>query len=171
MFHFFHQISDLSDFPFPSISACPSLASSPVVARRDSILKHSGSVKNTDRRVSINQPIVVEYLSEKRQPASSQSTVANGSLSKSNARPASLILSNTKGDRTTFKLIRTPSFDQDLDEAMLGNVDQIDQINNHQTNIQHFGTADLSPKDDDDVNESVPLVQNSNKDSIINSHS
>lgn len=162
-FYFYYRISDLSDFPFPSVSACPSLASSPVVARRDSILKHSGSVKNTDRRVSINQPIVIEYLSEKRPSTQSQSTAANGNLSRSFARPASLILSNSKGERPTFKLIRTPSFDQDQDDTTL------DQRNLNQTNTHLFATADLTSKDDDNIDESAPLVQNSNKDTIITS--
>lgn len=132
------------------------------MARRDSILKHSGSVKNTDRRVSINQPIVVEYLSEKRQSTQSQSTAANGNLSRSFARPASLILSNSKGERPTFKLIRTPSFDQDQDDAIQ------DQRNINQTNT-HLFAPDLTSKDDDNIDESAPLVQHSNKDSIITS--
>lgn len=175
--------SDLSDYPFPSVSACPSLANSPVVARRDSILKHSGSVKNTDRRVSIkqNQPIVLEYLSEKRpsmqlQHAASittnaqqqqQSSTANGSLGKSNARPASLIL--TKGDRPTFKLIRTPSIDEDQDDVTVIDTTNFTDSNARSmttptTNVNHhLAATDLNAKDDDDEDESAPLVQYEDK--------
>lgn len=177
--------SDLSDYPFPSVSACPSLANSPIVARRDSILKHSGSVKNTDRRVSIkqNQPIVLEYLSEKRpsmqlQHAANintaqqqqQSSTANGSLGKSNARPASLIL--TKGDRPTFKLIRTPSIDEDQDDVTVINTTNFTDSNAMQqrsmttqmTNVNHhLAATDLNAKDDDDEDESAPLVQYEDK--------
>lgn len=79
----------------PTLSACPSLANSPNMARRDSILKHSGSVK-TDKRVSIKpDQSKMEFVSEKRPPS----------------RPASLIL--TKGERPAFKLVRSPSIDQD----------------------------------------------------------
>lgn len=184
------RISDLSDFQFPSASACPSLASSPVVARRDStsILKHSGSVKNTDRRVSIkqNQPIVVEYLCEKRQSTSQQqshsvnaqqqTTTANGvnQLGKSNARPASLIL--TKGERPTFKLIRTPSIDQDQDDTTLINpthftdqsanakINNPPTTTNNNNNAHHLIASDLNSKDDDDEDESAPLVQHADKD-------
>lgn len=165
--------------PFPSVSACPSLANSPIVARRDSILRHSGSVKNTDRRVSIkqNQPIVLEYLSEKRQttssqqqqqPANTQQTI-NGSMGKSNARPASLIL--TKGERPTFKLIRTPSFDQQQDDTTVINTTNFTDstVNQRQmtTNQQqhHIVATDLNVKDDDDEDESAPLVQSSDKES------
>lgn len=156
----FHRFSDLSDFPFPSISACPSLANSPVVARRDSILKHSGSVKNTDRRVSINQPIVIEYLSEKRQtPQSQPSSAANGNSSKSNARPASLILS--KGERPIFKLIRTPSFDQEQDEATLMNTTNFAAEPTAQRGVHQSNSHHLVP--DDDADESAPLVQSVDK--------
>lgn len=156
----FYRFSDLSDFPFPSISACPSLASSPVVARRDSILKHSGSVKNTDRRVSINQPIVIEYLSEKRQtPQSQPSSAANGNSSKSNARPASLILS--KGERPIFKLIRTPSFDQEQDEATLMNTTNFAAEPTTQRGVHQSNSHHLVP--DDDADESAPLVQSVDK--------
>lgn len=145
--------SDLSDFPFSSVSACPSLAGSPVVARRDSILKHSGSVKNTDRRVSIkqNQPIVLEYLSEKRPSLQSQigNALQSSALGKSNARPASLVL--TKGERPTFKLIRTPSIDQDQDDA------NISEAVANQLNANRNPHRPAIPNDDDD--ESAPLVQ------------
>lgn len=177
---YIESLSDLSDFPFPSVSACPSLASSPVVARRDSILKHSGSVKNTDRRVSIkqNQPIVVEYLCEKRQPQQQQQqqSTTNGTSGKSNARPASLIL--TKGERPTFKLIRTPSIDEghDQDDATLMNKTIFTDLDANQSTIQrntqstnsnnahHLIAPDLNSKDDDDEDESAPLVQNADKD-------
>lgn len=177
------SISDFGDYSFPSVSACPSLASSPVVARRDSILKHSGSVKNTDRRVSIkqNQPIVVEYLSEKRQPSShaQQTTVCatttNGSTSMSKSRPTSLIL--TKSDRP---LIRTPSIDQDQDDDTTV-INFTDSCGNPRTmqpsNVgHHFVPIDLNAKDDDDEDESAPLVQNlNNKESTkinsLNTHS
>lgn len=180
-FFFLLLSSDLSDYPFPSVSACPSLASSPVVARRDSILKHSGSVKNTDRRVSIkqNQPIVLEYLSEKRPSVQLQHSAAaaaaaaaafnaqqqqqqqqsNGSLGKSNARPASLVL--TKGDRPTFKLIRTPSIDQD-DATVINTTNFTDSMQRSTTN-HHIAATDLNAKDDDDEDESAPLVQYGDK--------
>lgn len=155
------------DNPFPSNSACPSLASSPVVARRDSILKHAGSVKNTDRRVSINQPVVVEYMSEKR--PSGQSSAAslqqsiNYNVSKSNARPASLIL--TKNDRPAFKLIRTPSFDQDQDDAITINATNTNTTTNFTESVQNMHTSSTLARDDDDVDESIPLVQPSDKES------
>lgn len=139
------------------------------MVRRDSILKHSGSVKNTDRRVSIkqNQPIIVEYLSEKRQaqPSPQQQHIAstatappNGNVQKmSNARPASLIL--TKGERPTFKLIRSPSIDQDQDEGTLVNMAGRSEMPNLMVNSMS------NVKDDDDDDESMPLVQNSGKES------
>lgn len=158
----------MSDFPFPSVSACPSLASSPVVARRDSILKHSGSVKNTDRRVSIkqNQPIIVEYLSEKRQTVHQQPSNLQDSsnVGKSNSRPASLIL--TRGDRPTLKLIRTPSFDQDQDDANATNFTDFEPNQPNQQSNDHplaSHLPELHLKDDDEEDESVPLVQNANK--------
>lgn len=173
-------VADLSDFPFPSASACPSLVSSPVMARRDSILKHSGSVKNTERRVSIkqNQPIVVEYLSERR-PSQSQQHLVSATLSggggtggKSNARPASLIV--TKGERPSFKLIRSPSIDQEQDEALVNALEAaanqakltsaqeasgpflLDAVNSSATNKSLHSTKDDADDDDD---ESAPLVQ------------
>lgn len=170
------QKSDLSEFPFPSVSACPSLASSPVVARRDSILKHSGSVKNTDRRVSIkqNQPIVLEYLSEKRQTVTTQSPSlqsqsGNGSMFQSNARPASLVL---KGDRALFKLIRTPSIDQDQDDATVINTTNFTDSKNMQSmnTNHHLVATETNAKDDDDEDESAPLVQNSGNESTKSGH-
>lgn len=112
---------DNTDFVFipPTLSACPSLANSPNMSRRDSILKHSGSVK-TDKRVSIKpDQSKMEFVSEKRAPSS---------------RPASLIL--TKGERPVFKLVRSPSIDQD---------DENRQDNNNALN-----------------DESIPLVRESN---------
>lgn len=166
---YFSKYLDLSEFPFPSVSACPSLANSPIVARRDSILKHSGSVKNTDpnRRVSIkhqNQPIVLEYLSEKRHTAQSQQIpTSNGSMGKSNPRPASLVLT---GDRPTYKLTRTPSIDQD--DTMTNTTNFTDVPSTNQRNLSstnskhHFAATELNVKDDDDEDESAPLVQNQN---------
>lgn len=159
------------DNPFQSVSACPSLASSPVVARRDSILKHAGSVKNTDRRVSINQPVVVEYMSEKRPSGqqssngnlqqSSSSSSMNYNLSKSNARPASLIL--MKNERPTFKLIRTPSFDQDQDDTATTINATNTNTTNFTENVRNMHTSGTLARDDDDVDESIPLVQSDNE--------
>lgn len=171
----FHLFTDLSDFAFSSISACPSVANSPIMMRRDSILKHSGSVKNTDRRVSIkqNQPVVVEYLSEKRpsisfqqqsqaqqqqhQQQSSQLPHTNSSSNitqlASNARPASLVI--TKGERVTIKLIRTPSIDDDGNDS-LTKIDQQNHIN--MNNMNSSGNTTTSTRDEDDDDESMPLV-------------
>lgn len=173
---FFYRFSflslDFSDIQFPSVSACPSLASSPVVARRDSILKHAGSVKNTDRRVSINQPIIVEYMSEKRpsgpSPAAisvqqSQSSATSSSISynssKSSGRPASLVL--MKNDRPTVKLIRTPSFDQDQDETSATNSAPSAQFT--ADTARHMHASSTLARDDDDEDESIPLVQPADK--------
>lgn len=142
--------------------------------RRDSILKHSGSVKNTDRRVSIkqNQPVVVEYLSERRPSVSAvqtnaqQSSANSGNTAKPNARPASLIV--TKGERPTFKLIRSPSIDHEQD---FNNIKQMNMnMNMNQSKIIHSNAAHsssvtdsqniLTAKDDDEYDESAPLVQN-----------
>lgn len=129
------------------------------MVRRDSILKHSGSVKNTDRRVSIkqNQPVIVEYLSEKRP---SQTTVHSQSHTNTtivgNARPASLIL--TKGERPSFKLIRSPSIDNDQDDVTLIN------IRSDTPNLLVNSLSINSGKEDDDDDESMPLVQNNGKD-------
>lgn len=137
------------------------------MARRDSILKHAGSVKNTDRRVSINQPVVVEYMSEKRpsavnlQQMSSSSSLINYNLSKSNARPASLIL--VKNDRPTLKLTRTPSFDQDQDDVLVINSTNINSANNFNESIRNIHLSSALARDDDDADESIPLVQPSDK--------
>lgn len=168
----FLLFADLNEFAFPSVSACPSSANSPILIRRDSILKHSGSVKNTDRRVSIkqNQPVVLEYLSEKRHQQSSlqpqmqqqlplqqqqqpapnpaQTTSTSNSVNQTSARPVSLVLS--KGDRPTFKLLRTPSIDQEPDETLV-----------------KYEPRLLVSKDDEDDDESVPLVQNNSKEANI----
>lgn len=178
-FTFFQKKSLDFDNPFQSVSACPSLASSPVVARRDSILKHAGSVKNTDRRVSINQPVVVEYMSEKRQQSGAQqqssgggggnsqqqsSSSINYNPNKSNARPASLIL--MKNERPTFKLIRSPSFDQDQDDAAAA-TNTNTTTTNFTENVRnmHTSSSNTLARDDDDVDESIPLVQPSDKES------
>lgn len=192
-FFFYFLVADISDYPFPSVSACTSLANSPIMTRRDSILKHSGSIKNTDRRVSIkqNQPVVVEYLSEKRpsQPQINvqQQTSNNGNASKSNARPASLIL--TKGERPSFKLIRTPSIDQEQQDETLANALEaaVNQAKiNQSTNVQrtiaptYNATAiDINNKNNnmtaskdennDDDDESAPLVQISDSTTITSS--
>lgn len=171
----FHLSTDLSDFTFPSISACPSVASSPVMARRDSILKHSGSVKNTERRVSImqNQPVVVEYLSEKRpsisfqqqaqsQPSTTQLPHTNSSSNMtqlvSSGRPASLVIA--KGERPTIKLIRTPSVDDD-DIDSSSNTDQRNHIN--MSTMNSSGNTTTLTREDEDDDESVPLVQTDSK--------
>lgn len=139
------------------------------MARRDSILKHAGSVKNTDRRVSINQPVVVEYMSEKRpsgqqsssgslQQSSSSSSSINYNLSKSNARPASLIL--VKNERPTFKLIRSPSFDQDQDDAAANvTINAMNTNPSFNENVRNMHASSTLARDDDDVDESIPLVQ------------
>lgn len=163
------------------------------MARRDSILKHSGSVKNTDRRVSIkqNQPVVVEYLSEKRPsivyqqqqlqqqqpqqtqvqpPQSQQSTQLPHINSSSNmtqlvssARPASLVIA--KGERPIIKLVRTPSIDDDGDESPNG-TDQRNHIS--MSNMNSNGNTTISTRDDDDDDESVPLVQTNCKETNTN---
>lgn len=64
-----------------------------------------------------------------------------------------------KNERPTFKLIRTPSFDQDQDEmAAAANA------TNSNTNINMHTSSTLA-RDDDDVDESIPLVQPSDKES------
>lgn len=118
--------TDFSDYAYISVSACPSQATSPVLPRRDSILKHSGSVK-TEKRVSIkyDTPIMMEFISEKRPPAkpvsAGSNAMANGGASGagasaasagSSARPASLLLTN-KGDRSAYKLVRSPSIEEE----------------------------------------------------------
>lgn len=120
-----------------------------MLPRRDSILKHFGSVKS-EKRVSIKNdaPIVLEYISEKphaptlRPNSSSCSlngasfdslTSATGSLATTalmmpanvattTARPASLILSKSadQPQRQVFKLVRSPSIDrQDSEDTQL----------------------------------------------------
>lgn len=78
--------SDFSDYTYISISACPSQAASPVLPRRDSILKHFGSVKS-EKRVSIKNdaPIVLEYISEKAPNRSSTGSSSGGG--KTNGSP------------------------------------------------------------------------------------
>lgn len=157
------------------------------MARRDSILKHSGSVKNTDRRVSIkqNQPVVVEYLSEKRpsiafqqqqsvnqsqqqQQQQTQLTHTNSSSNMtqlvSSGRPASLVIA--KGERPTIKLIRTPSIDDDGIDS-LNRIDQRNHIN--MNNMNSSGNTTTSTREDEDDDESVPLVQTNCKDANSNS--
>lgn len=143
--------------------------------RRDSILKHSGSMKNTDRRVSIkqNQPVVVEYLSERRSSVSTvqtnahQSSANSGNTTKSTVRPASLIV--TKGERPTFKLIRSPSIEHEQDFINIKPMNM--NINMNQSKIIHSNAAHCSSvtdsqnilraKDEDEcADESAPLVQN-----------
>lgn len=156
------------------------------MARRDSILKHSGSVKNTERRVSIkqNQPAIVEYLSERRPSQSHLASAATNN--KSNARPASLIL--TKGDRPSFKLIRSPSIDQEQDEelacaleAAANQAKLSTQAASGQQLLDSLVTTDMSSKhysskdstkdnvDDDDDDESAPLVQINDSTTITSS--
>lgn len=123
-------------------------------------------MKNTDRRVSIkqNQPIFVEYLSEKRSNTSGQSVqpTNGGTL---HARPASLVL--IKGDRPTYRLVRTPSIDQEQDDATVINTVNFictDSCTN-QRNIptmnsnHHMIAAEMNTKYEDDEDESAPLVQ------------
>lgn len=147
--------------------------------RRDSILKHSGSMKNTDRRVSIkqNQPVVVEYLSERRSSVSAgqtnaqQSSTNSGNTTKSNVRPASLIV--TKGERPTFKLMRSPSIDheQDFNNIKQMNINQSKII--HSNAVQSSSITDsqniLTAKDDEEYDESAPLVKNVETTTILSS--
>lgn len=133
--HFFILfLIDISEFSYISVSACPSIASSPIMMRRDSILKHSGSIK-TEKRVSIKHdvPILMDFISEKRPPHKPINSTANTNTSSSSstsnthagttssgtttsaARPASLIIS--KGERPVFKLVRSPSVDHDSDDG------------------------------------------------------
>lgn len=98
--------------------------------RRDSILKHFGSIKS-EKRVSIKNdaPIVLEFITEKssssRPPIKPTATtqISNGSVvaaatstttapPTSSARPASLILSKSTDQRPVFKLVRSPSIDR-----------------------------------------------------------
>lgn len=180
--HFLIYLSSFSDgneFAYPSISASASVANSPILIRRDSILKHSGSIKNPDRRVSIkqNQPVLVEYLSEKRQQQHERNQQPQIQLQQQtqiqtvqqiqsvqlpaqsvNARPVSLILS--KGERPTFKLVRTPSIDQQeiIDESPTNTDTAItEQCNN--VHINNLNSCNSLLKDDNDDDESVPLVQ------------
>jgi len=142
---------DFTDFPYPSISAAPSLANSPILIRRDSILKHSGSIKNNEKRVSIkhDQPVFVEFLSEKRNPmtmSASQPLQPPSSHQSANARPASLILN--RGERPTFKLVRSSSIEHhESAEKLDGNTLALNNLN------VNFTVS----RDEDD--ESVPLVQ------------
>lgn len=166
---FWFSVTDFTDFPFTSISAAASVANSPILVRRDSILKHSGSIKNNEKRVSIkhDQPAFVEYLSEKRgqmpssvsqsfpptQPQQSQSqpqTIPN-------ARPASLII-NKNSDKPTFKLVRSTSIEHHESIETLNAPTMFDQhstIMMNNLNVNNFNLA--TTKDDDD--ESMPLVQ------------
>lgn len=154
-------ITDFTDFPFPSISAAPSLANSPILIRRDSILKHSGSIKNNEKRVSIKHepPVLVEYLSEKRnQMPTSVSLPLQPpavSLQSANVRPASLIL-NSKGERPTFKLVRSTSIEHhESAERLDGN-----SVGDQQRNTLAMNNLNVNftvTRDEDD--ESVPLVQ------------
>lgn len=160
------------------------MANSPILIRRDSILKHSGSVKNPDRRVSIkqNQPVLVEYLSEKRshqqylqqqnqqsqQQSQPQIQVQQQTQIQSaqsvqlasqavNARPVSLILS--KGERPTFKLVRTPSIDQqEIDETQIS-IDTAMAVQCNTVQINNQNSCNSLLKDDNDDDESMPLVQ------------
>lgn len=151
-------IADFTDFPYPSISATTSVANSPILIRRDSILKHSGSMKNNEKRVSIkqDQAVFVEYLSEKRNqmPTSiSQPLQPTPSLQSSNARPASLILN--KGERPTFKLVRSTSIEHHESSEHLAGNSALDQRNT--TMLNNLNINYMVTRDDDD--ESVPLVQ------------
>lgn len=114
-----------------------------MLPRRDSILKHFGSVKS-EKRVSIKNdaPIVLEYITEKsRAPTlrpNASSCSLNGTsfdsvasigqlatttmMTNTTARPASLILSKSADQphRQVFKLVRSPSIDrQDSEDAQL----------------------------------------------------
>ncbi|TMW39849.1 hypothetical protein DOY81_015071 [Sarcophaga bullata] len=104
----------------------PPPPSSPVQTRRDSILKHQGSVK-TDKRVSIKQTPTtsannngklsssnIEYVSEK---ANDASMIASNSRKRqgktpSGPRPASLVITKNEGN-SQFKLVRSSSIDYD----------------------------------------------------------
>lgn len=143
------------------------MANSPIMIRRDSILKHSGSIKHNEKRVSIkhDQPVFVEYLSEKRPQVPTvsatphQPTVQAQSQAQGSARPASLIL--TKGDRPAFKLVRSSSIDQHEPLEKLDDVNTF--IEQHNTimmnNLNANHQLDPLVKEDDD--ESMPLVQTS----------
>lgn len=144
------------------------------MARRDSILKHSGSIKNTEKRVSIKQdaPILMEYISEKRPPpkphSNSNSTITAVTITTSNSSNTlnSLNCSNgggpfgnnpvssaarpasliiTKGERPIFKLQRTPSIDHDSDDS---------KTDNSSTGA----VVVVNNKHKDSCDESVPLV-------------
>lgn len=123
-------------------------------------------MKNTDRRVSIkqNQPVVVEYLSEKRPSIGSQIQhqiqMASNAMGTKSTRPASLVV--TKGDRPTFKLIRTPSIDNEQEFPKSTELNANQQPNQSAT-VQNSTVPDAhntGVKDDDEYDESAPLVRN-----------
>lgn len=124
-------------------------------------------MKNNDKRVSIkhDQPVFVEYLSEKR--PSLQTTVAQPNVitlpTTTHARPASLVLSG-RGEKPTFKLVRSASIE---DEGSTEKLDSITMLDQHNSLIMNnLNVAFTSTKEDDD--ESMPLVQtNSNGTSKI----
>lgn len=153
-YHF--RIADFTDFQFTSISAATSVANSPILIRRDSILKHSGSIKHNEKRVSIkhDQPAFVEYLSEKRIPTTVPQSNSIPVPVTSNARPASLILSG-RGDKPTFKLVRSASIEHAESVEQLDATSAIEQHSSLMMNNLNVRYA--TTKDDDD--ESMPLVQ------------
>lgn len=115
-------------------------------------------MKHNEKRVSIkhDQPVLVEYLSEKRNQI--QTTVPQpNSLSMSvtaNARPASLILSG-RAEKPTFRLVRSASIERGESMEKLDATTMLEQHNSLMMNNLNVSYA--TTKDDDD--ESMPLVQ------------
>lgn len=108
------------------------------------------------------QTQVIQQTQTVQLPSSHQQSI--------NARPVSLILS--KGERPTFKLVRTPSIDQqELDDSQTITIENTstmaEQCNNVQ--IDNLNSCNSLLKDDnDDYDESVPLVQATEPNKITN---
>lgn len=105
---------------------------------------------------------MMEYISEKRPPVkpvtSTVNAVTNGGTSVahssgSSARPASLLLSN-KGDRSAYKLVRSPSIEEEYIEI------SVDPSANNRTGFSPSGSeVSGQVKDSGDFgDDSIPLV-------------
>lgn len=105
---------------------------------------------------------MMEFISEKRPPAkpvtSSANSVSNGGSaalsSGSSARPASLLLTN-KGDRSAYKLVRSPSIEEDYIDIV------VDPATNNRAGFSPTGSEVSRQVKDaagDFGDDSVPLV-------------